>query len=147
MLRSWRKRQKTRWNRAPPFRHPRLPLGSLHSSIFFSPLLIYFSPFSATAEPCTRLLMLGFISPLPGYMSSNSLLLSKNWPIVKLQNRRSACSANTYKRGTVLTNIFVCYFFSENLAGKISAWWHFSVTFDAGHSDLPKDTNFKFAVF
>ena len=33
---------------------------------FFRPLLIYFSPFSATAEPCTRLLMLGFISPLPG---------------------------------------------------------------------------------
>ena len=44
MFRSGRKRQITRWNRVPPFPHPRLPLSSLHSSFFFSPLLIYFSP-------------------------------------------------------------------------------------------------------
>ena len=43
-------------------RHP-LPIPDYRSARL--PLLIYFSPFSATAEPGPRLLMLGFISPLP----------------------------------------------------------------------------------
>ena len=38
-------------------------------------------------------------------MSSNSLLLSNNWPIVKVQNRRSAYSANTYKRSIIKAEI------------------------------------------
>lgn len=47
----------------------------------------------------------------------------------------------------VQKNIFVYYVFSENLAGKVFAEWHFRVTFDVGLSDLLRDTNFKFAVF
>ena len=43
--------------------------------------------------------------------------------------------------------MFVYYVFSENLAGKVFAEWHFRVTFDVGLSDLLRDTNFKFAVF
>ena len=38
-------------------------------------------------------------------MAPNSLLLSKNWPIVKLQNRRTAYSANTYKRSIIKAEI------------------------------------------
>ena len=46
----------------------------------------------------------------------------------------------------VQKNISVYYVFSENLAGKVFAEWHFRVTFDVGLSDLLRDTNFKFAV-